>query len=1032
MDAKNRKYSIKSYLSILIIILFMGAVTIAGVGCSNSDTAPGSGSDTRLPPKGGTLVSIEVTPTNPSVPLGLTKQFTAMGIYSDSSTDDITTDVTWSSSDPLKATISSEGLATTLAVGATTISATLGEVSGSTVLTVTDAELDSIDITPTNPSVPLGLAQQFTATGTYTDDSTQDITDQVAWSSSDLTVATINSNGLAATLKVGPTTISATLDGVTGATLLTVTDAELDSIDITPTNPSVPLGLVRQFTATGTYTDSTTQDITTQVTWASSDPSKATINSVGLATTLAAGETTIGATLGEVAGSTLLTVSNAQLESIQVTPTNPSVPLGLTQQFTATGIYSDSSTQDITTQVTWWVCCEPGIAVISNAAGSQGVATTLKVGVITVSATLGEVSGATVLTVTPAQVVSLEITPTNPSVPLGLTQQFTATAIYSDNTTQNVTTQVDCWMSLDTSVATISNAAGSNGLATTVAVGTTEICATFDGVTGCTMLTVTEAVLVSIEVTPANPSVPLGLTQQFTATGVYSDSSTQNITTQVSWSSSVPSVATISNAAGSQGEATTVGLDKTMICATLNGIIGCTVLTVTEAELVSIEVTPTNPSVPLGLDQQFTATGIYTDGARNITTQVTWCSSVLSVATISNASGTKGIATTVAEGTTEIEATLDGISGSTVLTVTPEELVSIRVTPTNPSVPLGLNVQFEAEGTYTAGTKMDITKFVMWNSSEPHKAAISNAAGAEGFATTLAVGQTTISATLDGVTGFAVLTITSAQLVAIDIEPSVTQYIPLGLQIQYAAIGIYTDGTTQVLTTQATWSSSDELVATINNATKGLAITVGEGDTEISATFGLITGKTLLVVTDAALVSIEVTPANPSIPVDSGFQQFTATGTYTDSSTQDITEQVQVTWSSSDELVATISNTAPKGFATAVDVGTTTISAELGGLTGWVCLNVAELVSIDVTPIYAAVYTGNTQQFDAEGTYDNGDTVPITGLVTWSSADTTVATISNVPGTKGLATTVAEGTTEIEAEFIGIFGNADLDVTLAP
>ena len=70
------------------------------------------------------------------------------------------------------------------------------------------------------------MTQQFTATGHYTDNSTQDLTTQVTWASSDSAVATVSdtlgSNGLATTAGVGSTTVSATSGGVTGDTTLTV------------------------------------------------------------------------------------------------------------------------------------------------------------------------------------------------------------------------------------------------------------------------------------------------------------------------------------------------------------------------------------------------------------------------------------------------------------------------------------------------------------------------------------------------------------------------------------------------------------------------------------------------------------------------------------------------------------------------------------------------------------------------------------------------------------------------------------------
>jgi hypothetical protein len=88
-----------------------------------------------------TLTSIAITPTNPSVAAGSTQQFTATGTYSNGSTQNITTQVTWSSANTGVATISSSGLASAIAGGSSTISATQGSVSGSTTLTVKPATL---------------------------------------------------------------------------------------------------------------------------------------------------------------------------------------------------------------------------------------------------------------------------------------------------------------------------------------------------------------------------------------------------------------------------------------------------------------------------------------------------------------------------------------------------------------------------------------------------------------------------------------------------------------------------------------------------------------------------------------------------------------------------------------------------------------------------------------------------------------------------------------------------------------------------
>jgi len=359
------------------------------------------------------------------------------------------------------------------------------------------------------------------------------------------------------------------------------------------------------------------------------------------------------------------------LASIAVTPSMPSIALGTTKQFVATGTYSNGSTQVITGSVTW-SSSNSDVATISNTAGSQGLASPVNTGTATITATSGTITGSTSLTVTgivPA-LVSITIAPTAPTISQLATEQFTATGTYSDGSTQNLTNSAT-WQSSDTSVATISNTSGSQGLATTANPGNTTITATSGSVSGSTVLTVTAATLQSIAVSPLSQTIAQGATQQFTATGTYSDGTMQTLTTSVAWKSSNTSIATISNTAGSQGLASGVGGGTATITATSGSVSGTATLTVTAPTLVSIAVTPQSPSILVDKTQQFTATGTYSDSTmQNITDSVTWSSETTSVATISNSSGSQGLATGVNAGTSKITATLGTITGSTTLTVT--------------------------------------------------------------------------------------------------------------------------------------------------------------------------------------------------------------------------------------------------------------------------------------------------------------------------------------------------------------------------
>jgi CSLREA domain-containing protein len=157
------------------------------------------------------------------------------------------------------------------------------------------ATLKSIAVTPGNPSVGEGLTQQFTATGTYSDGSTQNITNSVAWASGTSAVATIDNTGLATTHAFGTSVITASLNGVTspGDTL---TSLALVSLAVAPVNPSVSVNSTVQFTATGTYSDGSTHSLPgTSVVWVSATPSVATIDTTGLATAKAVGTSVITA-----------------------------------------------------------------------------------------------------------------------------------------------------------------------------------------------------------------------------------------------------------------------------------------------------------------------------------------------------------------------------------------------------------------------------------------------------------------------------------------------------------------------------------------------------------------------------------------------------------------------------------------------------------------------------------------------------------------------------------------------------------------
>ena len=106
------------------------------------------------------------------------------------------------------------------------------------------------------------------------------------------------------------------------------------------------------------------------------------------------------------------------------------------------------------------------------------------------------------------------------------------------------------WTSSNETIAQVSNALGTQGLVTGLSVGNTPITATLNGVHGSTTITVTAAVLTAIAITPQDPSIAKGTMVRLTATGDFSDGTTEDLTSQVSWTSGDNGIAQVSAEAG--------------------------------------------------------------------------------------------------------------------------------------------------------------------------------------------------------------------------------------------------------------------------------------------------------------------------------------------------------------------------------------------------------------------------------------------------------------------------------------------------
>jgi trimeric autotransporter adhesin len=423
------------------------------------------------------------------------------------------------------------------------------------------------------------------------------------------------------------------------------------------------------------------------------------------------------------------------LVGLVVTPVNPVIIDWCTQAMRSTGIYADGTTLDLTAP-TRWRTSNASTAVVSNAAGKEGIVTAMGAGSVTITAELAGLTANTSVTVTSGLPVALAITPPASSLAQGFSLPFVATVVFNDGVTSDVTSQV-LWSSGFPSTASI----GADGVALGLAPGTTTIAAVLGSLTASMSLTVTSATLVGLTIAPASSTLPVGTVKRLMVTGQFSDGSAQDLTTLVSWNSLDPTRATVSDEAGSKGRVTAVAGGTATITATLGIMAHAATVDVSTASLQSISTSMLTRDLALRMTLPLQAIGLYSDGSNvDLTDVATWSSPDSSIATVRGS-----MVTGKSEGQVWLSVSFAGVTGSTPVTVRAARLVAVSLVPADPNVSPGASTPVRATGTYSDGVLLDLTELAGWISSDPSVAAISNIAGRRGILTGLWPGTSAIS-----------------------------------------------------------------------------------------------------------------------------------------------------------------------------------------------------------------------------------------------------------------------------------------------
>ncbi|MBW7455241.1 Ig-like domain-containing protein [Paenibacillus sepulcri] len=561
------------------------------------------------------------------------------------------------------------------------------------------------------------------------------------------------------------------------------------------------------------------------------------------------------------------------------------------------------------------------------------------------------------------------------SLEVGDSSTLTATGVYSDGTTKNLTALAD-WSGEKASVATVYN-----GTITAKSEGSVTIVAAYGDLVQSVQVTVTKKVKALTKDTQIlnlrkNESGAIKLT------ATYSDNSTQDVASIADWSSSNEKVATVLN-----GSVTGISSGSATVTATLGKK---TVTIDVNVELVNrIAVNKSKLSLLLTGSETVVLTATYPDGTtKDVTADAKWSSSDDQVA-----DALKGVITGYAAGTAVITASYG--TKTTSITVDVDKTIALNVDQDSIFLHIkGTPQQLKVTAQYADGRNSDITSDAEWTSSDETVAYVSN-----GLVTGYKSGSAVITAKYNG------------KSVDIDVDVEVVNHLDVspvkvvmsaGDTGNLALIATYADGKPEDITEKADWSSDNEDVA---YASKGLITAYKSGTAQISGSYG---GKTIKVTVYVDVPS-KLTTSSKEVNVEvNGEYQATLTAVYSDDSTAIITSKAK--WTTSDEAIAEVE----AGKITGLAEGTATITADYNGVTAKITVKVGLAKELEANVTLVSLALNDTEQITLEATDASGKVTDVTADAKWSSSRATIADVK-----KGLVKAIAKGTATITATYGG-------------
>lgn len=513
-----------------------------------------------------------------------------------------------------------------------------------------------------------------------------------------------------------------------------------------------------------------------------------------------------------------------------------------------------------------------------------------------------------------------------------------------------------------------------------------------------------DSTVARIEATPPSLTLTAGETRPVTVR-VLDDGGATLANRRLFWSSQHPQVATVSPS----GLVSGVAPGATQVAVSVGGKSAIIPVTVNARPVSLVRITPASLVMVEGASTTLTAQALDAAGDTVSGRPVLWATSDAAVATVTST----GVVSTVAPGTANVTATIDGVVGTAILTVQPVPVASLTLTPPIASLIVGDFLQLtatprDANGAALAG------RSIAWSSSAPSLVSVSST----GVVTALAPGSATITASSEGKSATARIAASLVPVESITLSPGSTT-IAAGRNVQLVARVVDAAGTP--LTGRAiTWTTDQPSIATVDNG--GLVTGISTGRATITASVDGKSATASIDVTPVPVASLTITPGSGTLLVGATMQ---LTATARDAS-GGVLPGRSITWISGAPSVATVTQ---GGLLTAVGPGSALIFAAAEGVSASITITVSGIgvAQVRVTPSTASVQQGKTVQLAAVAYDASGNPLPGRTIL-WNSGAPTIASVSS----NGLVTGIAAGAATVTASVDGVAGTATVTVTPTP